>query len=326
MNQFLNALIRGACVATASLLFSFSANAQTYPNKDISFVVPFNPGGSADPLSRAFAAELAKALPGSVNIINRAGGSATIGTNAIVRATPDGYTIGLGDSAALAYQPIVNKDLAYKSTQDYTTIINLAFVPAMLVVRADAPWKTFEEFLADAKKNPDRIRIGVSGVRSIADLAAQQLNRAANIKLDTIPFTGGGGEALVALLGGRIEGAMGYGPNTAAQVRAGKLRVLAVFTKGKYILAPEATSIFDAGYDATLPASYSIIAPKGLPKDVHAKLVEASLKAVKSSEFIEFANRSGFVIDTKDSAGTSEYITELAKMFTELIGWMDKKK
>ena len=326
MNQFLNALIRGACVATASLLFSFSANAQTYPNKDISFVVPFNPGGSADPLSRAFATELAKALPGSVNIINRAGGSATIGTNAIVRAAPDGYTIGLGDSAALAYQPIVNKDLAYKSTQDYTTIINLAFVPAMLVVRADAPWKTFEEFLADAKKNPDRIRIGVSGVRSIADLAAQQLNRAANIKLDTIPFTGGGGEALVALLGGRIEGAMGYGPNTAAQVRAGKLRVLAVFTKGKYILAPEATSIFDAGYDATLPASYSIIAPKGLPKDVHAKLVEASLKAVKSSEFIEFANRSGFVIDTKDSAGTSEYITELAKMFTELIGWMDKKK
>ena len=95
MNQLLNALIRGACVTTALLLFSFSANAQTYPNKDISFVVPFNPGGSADPLSRAFAAELAKALPGSVNIINRAGGSATIGTNAIVRAAPDGYTVNL---------------------------------------------------------------------------------------------------------------------------------------------------------------------------------------------------------------------------------------
>jgi tripartite-type tricarboxylate transporter receptor subunit TctC len=325
MNRSFNALLRGIYVATASLLLTFSAHAQTYPNKDISFIVPFNPGGSADPLSRAFAAELAKALPGNVNIINRAGGSATIGTNAIVRSAADGYTIGLGDSAALAYQPLVNKDLAYKSTQDYTTIINLAFVPAMLVVRADAPWKTFEDFIAYAKKNPDRIRIGVSGVRSIADLAAQQLNRAANIKLDTIPFTGGGGEALVALLGGRIEGAMGYGPNTAAQVRAGKLRVLAVFTKGQYVLAPEATSIFDAGYDATLPASYSIIAPKGLPKDVHAKLVDASLKAVKSKEFIDFANRSGFVIDTKDSAGTSQYLSDLAKMFSELIAWMDKK-
>ncbi len=325
MNQFLNIILRGVSVATALLAVAFSVNAQTYPNKDISFIVPFNPGGSADPLSRAFAAELAKALPGTVNIINRAGGSATIGTNAIVRAAPDGYTIGLGDSAALAYQPIVNKDLAYKSTQDYTTIMNLAFVPAMLVVRADAPWKTFEDFLADAKKNPDKFRIGVSGVRSIADLAAQQLNRAANIKLDTIPFTGGGGEALVALLGGRIEGAMGYGPNTAAQVRAGKLRVLAVFTKGKYILAPEAASTFDAGYDATLPASYSIIAPKGLSKDVQAKLVDASLKAVKSPGFIEFANRSGFVIDTKDSAGTSQYLSDLAKMFSELISWMDKK-
>lgn len=325
MNQFLNTLLRGVYAATASLLLTFSAHAQTYPNKDISFIVPFNPGGSADPLSRAFAAELAKALPGTVNIINRAGGSATIGTNAIVRSAADGYTIGLGDSAALAYQPLVNKGLAYKTTQDYTTIINLAFVPAMLVVRADAPWKTFEEFMAYAKKNPDKIRIGVSGVRSIADLAAQQLNRAANIKLDTIPFTGGGGEALVALLGGRIEGAMGYGPNTAAQVRAGKLRVLAVFTKGKYVLAPEATSIFDAGYDATLPASYSIISPKGLPKDVHAKLVDASLKAVKSKEFIDFANRSGFVIDTKDSAGTTKHLSDLAKMFSELIAWMDKK-
>jgi tripartite-type tricarboxylate transporter receptor subunit TctC len=90
-------------------------------------------------------------------------------------------------------------------------------------------------------------------------------------------------------------------------------------------LAPEATSTFDAGYDATLPASYSIIAPKGLPKDVQAKLVDASLKAVKSPEFIEFANRSGFVIDTKDSAGTSQYLTDLAKMFTELLSWMDKK-
>ena len=246
-------------------MLTFSAHAQTYPNKDISFIVPFNPGGSADPLSRAFAAELAKALPGTVNIINRAGGSATIGTNAIVRSAADGYTIGLGDSAALAYQPLVNKDLAYKSTQDYTTIINLAFVPAMLVVRADAPWKTFEDFIAYAKKNPDRIRIGVSGVRSIADLAAQQLNRAANIKLDTIPFTGGGGEALVALLGGRIEGAMGYGPNTAAQVRAGKLRVLAVASEKRSSVLPNTPAMSEV-----LPGFLSVIwlgvvAPAGTP-------------------------------------------------------------
>ncbi len=323
MNRILRTLF--SSVALTCVALTGHAQAQKYPSKDISFIVPFNPGGSADPLSRAFAAELAKALPGTVNVVNRAGGSATIGTNTIVRAAPDGYTIGLGDSAALAYQPIVNNSLAYKSTADYTTIINLAYVPAMLVVRADAPWKNFEEFMAEVRKKPDQIRIGVSGLRSIADLAVQQLNRAAKVKIDTIPFTGGGGEAIIALLGGRIEGAMGYGPNTAAQVRAGKLRVLAVFTKGKYPLAPDATPVADAGYDATLPASYSIIAPKGLPKDVHAALVEASLKAVKSKEFVEFAEKSGFVIDTKDSEATSKALSELQNMFAELLRWMDAK-
>lgn len=326
MVNFPKAISRGLLATLIGLGGATVALAQNFPVKDITFIVPFNPGGSSDPLSRAFATELAKALPGTVNVVNRPGGSATIGSNEIIRSTPDGYTIGLGDSAALAYQPLVNKNLAYKSTDDYTTIINLAYVPAMLVVRENAPWKTFEEFVADAKKNPDMIRIGVSGVRSIADLAVQQLNRAADIKLDTIPFTGGGGEALIALLGGRIEGAMGYGPNTAAQVKAGKLKVLAVFKKGKYDLAPNATPIADAGFDATLPASYSVIAPKGLPPAVQQKLTEASLKAVNSPEFRTFADNSGFVVLAQRSDDTKKYLKNMEQTFAELINWLDSKK
>lgn len=322
MNFFTRQIIRGL-FAAGIMSVAVTAGAQGYPERDITFIVPFNPGGSSDPLGRAFSAELAKALPGNVNVVNKPGGSATIGTNLVVRSDPDGYTIGLGDSAALAYQPLVNKNLAYKSVDDYSTLINLAYVPAMLVVRADAPWKNFDEFMADVKKNPGKIRAAVSGVRSIADLVVQQLNRAAGVKIATIPFTGGGGEGLIAVLGGRVEASISYGGNAAAQVRAGKLKVLAVFKKGKYDLAPDATPVFDAGFDATIPASYSVIAPKGLPKNVHDKLVAASLQAVKSKEFIAFANNNGFVIDTKGSEDAKKQTAELGVTFAELLKWMD---
>ncbi|HEY8371058.1 MAG TPA: tripartite tricarboxylate transporter substrate binding protein [Thermodesulfobacteriota bacterium] len=311
-------------VAALMLAWAGSAAAQDYPSRDITFIVPFNPGGSTDPLSRAFVAQLEKTLPGNINVENRPGGSATIGTNLVVQAKPDGYTIGLGDSAALTYQPLVNPGLPYKTPDDYQIITKLADVPGMLLVRADAPWRTFEEFMADVRQKPGKIRVGVSGVRSIADLVVQQLNRSAGVKIATVPFTGGGGEALLALLGGRIEGAVGYGGNSIAQVRAGKLRVLGVFAKGKYPLAPEATSIPDAGFDATLPASYTVIAPKGLPKDVLEKLTAASRKAMESPEFLAFAEKNGFVVDPKGPEEAVAELREFAREFASLTEWLDR--
>ncbi|WP_084731622.1 Bug family tripartite tricarboxylate transporter substrate binding protein [Microvirga vignae] len=324
MRHVARRIVQGLAAALV-LTAAPSAQAQDYPSRDITFIVPFNPGGSSDPLSRAFAAQLEKALSRNVNVENKPGGSATIGTNLVVRANPDGYTIGLGDSAALMYQPLVNKDLAYKTTDDYEIITKLADVPGMLVVRPDAPWNTFEEFLADVKKSPGKIRVGVSGVRSISDMVVQQFNRAADVKITTVPFTGGGGEALLAVMGGRIEGAVGYGGNTIAQIEAGKLKVLGVFAKGKYEPVPNAMSIPDAGYNATIPSGYSVIAPKGLPNDVREKLVAASQEAVRSPEFKEFTKKNGFVLDLKSPHEVSAELGELRNEFVGLIEWLDKK-
>lgn len=324
MKHVATRVVRG--LVAALVLSATAAQAQDYPSRDITFVVPFNPGGSTDPLGRVYAAQMAKSLPGNINVENRAGGSATIGTNLVVRANPDGYTLGIGDSAALTYQPLVNSGLAYKSTDDYQSVIKLADVPAMLLVRPDAPWKNFDEFMADARKNPGKLRVAVSGVRSISDLVIQQLNRAANVKIATIPFTGGGGEGLIAVMGGRVESAIGYGGSPIAQVKAGKLRVLAVFAKGKYGLAPDAASVPDAGFNATLQASYSVIAPKGMPKNVQDKLIAASQKAVQSAEFQAFAKNNGFVLDPKGPEATAAELRALSKEFTALIQWMDQNK
>lgn len=315
-------------LAFAALVFAAGAGcavAQTYPSRDISLIVPYLPGGSTDPIARAYAAGLARLLPGTVNIENKPGGAATLGASAVVRAKPDGYTIGLGTYSALAYQPLVNNKLPYKDASDYESIVKLVQLPAVLSVKADAPWKTFEEFIEEARQRPGKIRVSVSGRRESSDLAVQQLNKAANIRLVSVPFTGGGGESLVALLGGRVEATVGFGPGALGHVQAGRIRPLAVFMKGQYPLFPEAASVVDAGYDASLQAVYNIIAPKGMPAPVREKLVAASLEAVRSDEFREFAVARGYLVDSK---GPEDMRTELdfyQGKFAELLKYLEQK-
>jgi tripartite-type tricarboxylate transporter receptor subunit TctC len=314
-------ILRTALAACAAALV-FGASAQDFPARDITLIVPYGPGGTTDPIARQFATLLEKELKVKVNVENRPGGSATIGTGAVVRAKPDGYTIGLGSNSVLAYQPIVNKGLAWHGPDDYQSIAKLVDVPALIVVKADAPWKTFEDFMADARRNPGKVRISVSGVRTSPDLAVQQLNKVANVKIATIPLTGGGGEAMVAVLGGRVEATAGYTPTVRGHVQAGTARVLAVFKKGKYDAFPEATSIPDAGYDVTLPVSYGIIAPKGLPKDVADKLVAASLKVGRSEEFRKFSDQNGLVLDVRGPQDMASEMTQYGKVYGDLLKFL----
>lgn len=311
----------GGLVATAS----GSATAQAWPSRDISFIVPYAPGGTTDPVAREFANQLEKELKVGINVENRSGGSATIGTGAVVRAKPDGYTIGLASNSALAYQPLVSNGLAWKSPDDYQSVVKLVDVPAVIVVRADAPWKTFEAFMADVRKAPGKVRVSVSGIRTAPDLAIQQLNKVAGVKIATIPFTGGGGEAMIAVLGGRVEATAGYAPTVQGHVRAGTARVLAVFKKGRYEPFPDAASIVDAGYDVTLPVTYGVIAPRGLPPEVRERLVAASMRAAQRAEFQKFTQDNGMLADVRGPDAMQAEMVQYGKTFAELIRFMDAK-
>jgi len=302
------------------------AFAQSYPSRDITFIVPYAPGGSTDPISRQFAGQLAKELNVTINVENKPGGSATIGTGQVIRSKPDGYTIGLTSNSVLAYQPLVNKTLTWKSPEDYQSIVSLVDLPAIITVKADSPYKTFEDLLNAARKNPGKIRVAVSGYRTSPDLVIQELNKVAKIRLATVPFTGGGAEALVALLGGRVEAVSGYAPTVRAHVAAGTVRVLASFSKEKYATFPDAESVVQAGYNVTLPADYGIVGPKGMPKDVLDKLLPAALKVANSKEFAEFANKMGLVLDVRDSKGMDQEMIDYKKTFTDLIEFMNKKE
>ncbi|MCF8172977.1 MAG: tripartite tricarboxylate transporter substrate binding protein [Candidatus Methylopumilus sp.] len=302
-----------------------TAVAQSYPNRAITFVVPYGPAGSTDPISRQFATQLEKILGVEVNVENKPGGSGTIGFGIIARAKPDGYTIGLGTNSILAYQPLVNQSLTFKTPDAYQPIAKLGEMPVILVVRADAPWKTFEEFLEHVRKNPNKVRASVSGLRTVPDLVAQEFNKNNDLKLRTIPFTGGSGEALLALLGNRVEATLFTGAvGIPGQVQAGKVRVLAVFKKGVYDPVPEAVSTIDAGYKTTLSAQFYVMAPKGLPKEVLDKLVSASQQIINSPEYAKFATE-GYALDPKSPAELSAEIIRDTETFTELLKLLDQK-
>lgn len=313
--------------ALAGLTISASAGslAQEYPSRDITFIVPYAPGGSTDPISRQIASQLEKEFKRTVNVENKPGGSATVGVGQVIRSKPDGYTIGLSSNSALAYQPLVNKSLTWKSPADYQSIVTLVKLPAIITVKADSPYKTFEDFIEAARQNPGKIRVAVSGYRTAPDLVIQELNKVANIRIATVPFTGGGGEALIALLGGRVEATSGYAPTVRAHVQAGTVRVLAAFSKEKYFMFPEAQSVVQAGYNVTLPADYGVVAPKGLPKDVLDKLVAAALRIGKSEEFAKFSAANGLIVDVGGPKEMDAEMIAYEKTFTDLIAFMSKK-
>jgi tripartite-type tricarboxylate transporter receptor subunit TctC len=234
----------------------------------------------------------------------------------------------LGTNSILVYQPLVNSGLAWKTSNDYQPIVKLIELPNVLSVRADAPWKTFEEFMADVRKNPGKIRVSVPALRTGSDLDMQQFNKLAGVKLVTIPFTGGSGEATVALLGGRVEAQAGPGISNLGLVQVGKLRALAVFKKGKYEPYPDATPVYKTGYDGSLPSLYCVIAPKGMPKDVLDNLVTASLQVLRSEEWIKFAKARGGSSggDVNGPEVLKAEFDQYSKLYDEINKYIDSSK
>jgi tripartite-type tricarboxylate transporter receptor subunit TctC len=303
-----------------------SRAADEWPARDITFYVPYAPGGSTDPISRKYAELLEKQLKVKVIVENKPGASATIGTGAVIRATPDGYTIGLGSTSSLAYQPLEMKGLAWKSAADYQSIAKLSDLPVILAVPTNARWKTLDDFIAEAKANPRKLKLSVSGLRSVNDIVIQQLNKLAGLRIVTVPFTGGGGEATLAALGGRVDGTAGFAPGMKGQIDAGKLRVLAVFQEGKYDLTPDATPIGETPWKDTFPVGYYVIAPNGLPKPVLDKLMAASKIIVASDDFRNFLKANGYTYDPKFGDDMKKELEDYDGKFRAIIKFLDEDK
>lgn len=322
MNKMSGRLTRRAATAailTAPFVAPLAAKAQAYPSKDITLIVPFAPGGSTDVIARQYAIQLGKELGRSITVENKPGGAGSIGTTEVLKSPADGYTLGLAAVEVLAYQPIVHPNLIYKSTADYTPIVKLGNRPSVLFVRADAPWKDFKAMVEDAKARPGKIRASVPGVGTMSDLVVQQFNKLAGVRIATVPFTGGGPEAMVALLGGRVESFMGSVSGNIGQIKAGQIKAIAVFQKGKSELLPDATPVVDAGYPVTLQVAFYVFGPKDLPKPILDRLSAASLKVANAPDFVAFGKENDLAADVKGPAEAKAELDEMGQVFRDLV-------
>ena len=299
-------------VAMATLLAStmgLAAAQNAWPARAITMVVPFPPGGLADLVARPVAEAMSRDLGQPVIIENRGGAGGGIGMGLVARARPDGYTILMALSS-LTVLPEADTVLARPpmfALADLRPIARFTADPTVLAVRADAPWKTVQQFVEDAKKRPGAINYGSSGNYGTMHVPMEILSQNAGIKLTHIPFTGAG-PAVVALLGGQID-AVSSGPATVLQqVKAGKLRVLAHWGNGQLMALPDAPSLKDAGFNAEYAQWSGLFIPAGTPEPIAQRLRAAAKNAGQDAKVREVILNAGSPVQYLDSPDFEKYV------------------
>ena len=236
--------------AALALIAATAACAQpNWPDKPITMIVPFPPGGVADTVARPVAEALGRELKQTVIVENRVGAGGALGMGLAARAPADGYTV-LMTLSSISILPeadhILGRKPAYTLNQ-FKPIARFTADPTVLVVRADAPWKTLAEFVADAKKKPGTYNYGSSGNYGTMHVPMEMLKASAGFRMTHIPYTGAG-PAVLALLAGQVD-AVASGPSTVAQqIKAGKLRALAHWGDKPLVSLPEVPSLKQSGY------------------------------------------------------------------------------
>jgi tripartite-type tricarboxylate transporter receptor subunit TctC len=273
------ALLLAACACTVA----GAAFADDYPNHPIKFIVPFGPGGSSDIVARLVSKDLEKELGQPLVIENKPGAAAMIGLNELVQSKPDGYTIGITNSGMVT-QPLYGI-AKYNYVTDLQPIAQVGEVPFVLVVKADAPWKTLGEFVSYCKANPKSCNYGITGIGNTSHIGPAHLQYLAKFPAEFVNFDGGG-SLITSLLGGHIQ-AGGINPvDIREQVQAGKIRTLVVFGEKRLTdpLFSNVPTARELGYDVVVTLWQGIGAPKGLPEPVRKKLAAAFAKVINEPQ------------------------------------------
>jgi tripartite-type tricarboxylate transporter receptor subunit TctC len=261
----------------------FTSLAAGYPDHPIQFIIPYVAGATGDITSRMLAEELEKVLGTKIIPINKPGAGTVLGADAAIRAKKDGYTLFYGGASPFIYAPIANPEVVhYDPARDVEPLGFHYFFPTVIGVKAEAPWKTFLEFIDYAKKNPGKIRITSIGVGSSTHFAIELLQSITGIKLTHVPFEGGE-TVITAVLGGHVEATLdGFG-KLKPHVEAGRMRILLIDPKKPTY--PEIPTLMELGYKQGLPATwFALWAPAGIPEEARKVLVPAVEKAVKATK------------------------------------------
>ena len=288
-------MVRALLLALFAGLWTGIASAQTFPTKQIRLIVPFPPGGPNDIIARVVGQKMGEILGQTVVVENKSRQGGVLGTDYVAKAQPDGYTIGIVSAGALAISPSMEK-VPYHTATDLQPITLVAKVPEMLVVATTLPIKNLQELVAYAKANPGKINFASSGPGSLPQLAGELLKLTAKIDIVHVPYRGAA-PAVNDLLGQQVQIAFFDLPVLLPQVKAGKLRAIAIGAPERAASAPDVPTTAEGGMPALLAENwYGMIAPAKTPPDVVAKLNAAAVQAMKDPQVSAKLSSQGAIL------------------------------
>jgi len=303
----------------AALLFAAALplHAQDYPRGSITLVIPLAPGDATDTSARAIADELSRELKVSIVPVNRPGAGGAVGTEAVVKAKPDGNTIILTNNASLVFRSILDpKTASYNPLTDLTPLGLAMRSPSILAVRGDAPYKTLAELVEYSKANPGSVRIGTAGAGSVGEFCIRTINSLTGARLVPVPFTGAS-PGVTALLGGHVEGVVLALGTMTGHLRSGALRGLVI--SSRYPDFPDIPTLSDLGYAERLFGIWvAFFAPAGIPPEVGRTLVPALERAITSPAIAAKLKPLGMLMDYSPPEKLLEEIREEHRRVSEI--------
>ena len=305
-----------SCVFLVFALFSAASVGQQYPAKPVRFIVSFPPGGSADLISRAIAPKMSEKLGQPVVVENRAGAGGMIGVDAVAKAAPDGHTIGLAAAGALTTNIHLYPTMPFNPEKDLAPISILAMIPFFLVAHPSQP-DSLKEVIAKAKSG--NLAYGHGGQGSTMHLAGELLNMMAQVKIQAVPYKGSG-PVSADVLGGQVPLGVVDVPSSIANVKAGKLRALAVTSKQRISAAPEVPTFEEAGlpgYEAV--GWFGAVAPAGTPREIINRLNLEIRNALSAPDVKERALSAGAEPAPSTPEDFAAYIREETKKWGEVV-------
>jgi tripartite-type tricarboxylate transporter receptor subunit TctC len=308
-------LLRTALLLAAAGVLSAGAAAQNYPAKPVRIVVGFAPGGATDLLARVLSQNLADGWKQSVVVENRAGAAGTIGAELVTKAAPDGYTLLVSPQSSIVIAPSMYTKLSYDPLRDFTPVSELGYSPLLLVAHPSVPARTFKEFAQFARAQPKNMNFGSGGPGTVLHLTGELLNSALGVRMTHVPYKGES-PALIDVMGGQVAFMFCNLPIGLPYARAGKLRALAIATRGCTALAPDIPTVIESGVaDFEAAVWNGLYAPARTPRDVVNRIHADAAKVLNTPEVKERVTAQGVQV----VAGTPEQLAALMK--TELVKW-----
>ncbi|MCD0503868.1 Bug family tripartite tricarboxylate transporter substrate binding protein [Bordetella petrii] len=306
-------MLKFVAAVAAAMGICLNASAQAYPDKPITVVVPFAPGGTVNLMGRLLADRMSQVLGQPVIVENKPGAGGSIGAGQVAKAAPDGYTLLLATMGQQSIQPLIAKSLPYDANKDFASVALFATVPNVLTVSVNTPVKTVQELVQYAKQNPGKLNMASAGIGSVNHLTGELFMYRSGTKFSHVPYRGAG-PATADLLSGQVHVLFANLPNVLPYIEPGKVRVLAVASEQRSPAIPDVPTLAEAGVkDAVVESWYGVMAPAGTPAAVVQKLQDTVIGIAKDPAVIAQLAELG----AAPYAGTSADLAKLSNQETE---------